>query len=89
MTSNVFACKTHHKSVIQKFTFGSAGERPKRKKQKVWRTRDDKTISWWTKENGHFVKAEMIAFERPPTKQGEKHKDNKKKEAKSGLFLVC
>jgi hypothetical protein len=30
----------------------------------------------------------MIAFERPPTKQGGKHKDNKKKEAKSGLFLV-
>jgi len=36
-----------------------------------------------------FLKGQMIAFERPPTKQGRKHKDNKKKEAKSGLFLIC
>ncbi len=63
MTSNVYACKTHHnKSVIQKFTFRSAGARPKRNKQtnkqEVWLTQDDKTISCWTKENGVFKGAD-------------------------------
>jgi hypothetical protein len=36
-----------------------------------------------------FLKADDSLLCGPPTKQGEKHKDNKKKEAKSALFLIC
>jgi hypothetical protein len=36
-----------------------------------------------------FLKADDSLLNAPPTKQGEKHKDNKKKEAKSALFLNC
>jgi hypothetical protein len=59
-------------------------------KQKVWLTQMTKPYLGGQRKMD-FLKADRwIAFERPPTKkQGEKHKDNKKKESKSALFLIC